>query len=60
MSLSIVALASCNDDDKTSSSLSNAISAADMKKMAGKTLVITEKDEYSNETTEYILTATED
>ena len=54
MSLSIVALASCNDDDKTSSSPSNAISAADMKKMAGKTLVITEKDEYSNETTEYI------
>lgn len=52
MSLSIVALASCNDDDKTSSSLSNAISAADMKKMAGKTLVITEKDENSNETTE--------
>ena len=54
MSLSIVALASCNDDDKTSSSPSNAISAADMKKMAGKTLVITEKDEYGNETTEYI------
>ena len=48
MSLSIVALASCNDDDKTSSSPSNAISAADMKKMAGKTLVITEKDEYNN------------
>lgn len=52
MSLSIVALASCNDDDKTSSSPSNAISAADMKKMAGKTLVITEKDENGNETTE--------
>ncbi len=58
MSLSIVALASCNDDDKTSSSPSNAISAADMKKMAGKTLVITEKYENSNRTsnrtTEYI------
>lgn len=55
MSLSIVALASCNDDDKTSSSPSNAISAADMKKMAGKTLVITEKDEDNRtRTTEYI------
>lgn len=56
MSLSIVALASCNDDDKTSSSPSNAISAADMKKMAGKTLVIKEKDEDRNRTrtTEYI------
>ena len=54
MLLSIVALASCNDDEKTSSSLSNAISAEDMKKMAGKTLVITGKYENSNRTTEYI------
>lgn len=43
MSLSFVALVSCNDNDKTSSSNSSEISAEDMKKMAGKTLVIKTK-----------------
>lgn len=43
MSLSFVALVSCDDNDKTSSSNSSEISAEDMKKMAGKTLVIKTK-----------------
>lgn len=43
MSLSFAALVSCDDNDKTSSSNSSEISAEDMKKMAGKTLVIKTK-----------------
>lgn len=46
MSLSFVALVSCDDNDKTSSSNNSEISAEDMKKMAGKTLVIKTKCTY--------------
>ena len=49
MSLSFAALVSCDDNDKTSSSNSSEMSAEDMKKMAGKTLVIKTKCTYVGE-----------